>query len=352
MLFAEILEKWVSLGRPAWDTEDSFSREVAGKEHTINTILGRQLLPAHPIVVLALLQTMESVRNPGTVNGSYGELYEALMTGKLASVSKRPSDVGIMYAIISRLAYRLYDNAITSVSNDEIEAVCDEFFAGYDIRRAAQSVIDELLKAGILKEVGGSFTFFYQYYYHFFVARYFRDTIGDPIRMSILKERLVHMADRVYYEILQNIIVFYLYLTKDTGVIDHILNNASAIYVEREPCSLDGDVYGLNVLANAPEPIQLQSEDTEKNRETLRENLDNLEEQAIAPNESGEKLVYDDALSDIIKLNIAFKTIHILGHVLRSFPGDVKKELKTRVAEQCYRFGTSHIGLRARSFWQ
>ena len=39
------------------------------------------------------------------------------------------------------------------------------------------------------------------------------------------------------------------------------------------------------------------------------------------------------------------KTIHILGQVLRSFPGDIKKELKIRIAEQCYLLGLRVLGM-------
>jgi hypothetical protein len=44
-------------------------------------------------------------------------------------------------------------------------------------------------------------------------------------------------------------------------------------------------------------------------------------------------------------LNIAFKTIHILGQVLRNFPGDINRIYKKRIAEQCYL-----LGLRIMSF--
>ena len=45
----------------------------------------------------------------------------------------------------------------------------------------------------------------------------------------------------------------------------------------------------------------------------------------------GEKLVYEDNLSDIVKFNIAMKILHILGQVVRNFPGSLKREVKTRL---------------------
>jgi hypothetical protein len=60
---------------------------------------------------------------------------------------------------------------------------------------------------------------------------------------------------------------------------------------------------------------------------------------------NGEKLVYSEDLSEIAQLNISFKTIHILGQVLRSFPGDIKKELKIRIADQCYLLGLRMLSM-------
>jgi hypothetical protein len=82
---------------------------------------------------------------------------------------------------------------------------------------------------------------------------------------------------------------------------------------------------------NAIQPITLAVDDIECNREALRQAMDEVEEQA-KHSDSGKKLVYAEDLDDVIKLNIGFKTIHILGQVLRSFPGDLHKNLKIEIA--------------------
>lgn len=55
-------------------------------------------------------------------------------------------------------------------------------------------------------------------------------------------------------------------------------------------------------------------------------------------------LEYADDLEEVVKLNIAFKTIHILGQFVRNFPGSLDSELKKTIVEECY-----SLGLRALS---
>jgi hypothetical protein len=57
------------------------------------------------------------------------------------------------------------------------------------------------------------------------------------------------------------------------------------------------------------------------------------------------KVLYSDQLDDLIKIGIAFRTIHILGQVLRNFPGSLKRDIKVRINEQC-----DLLGLRVLSF--
>ena len=45
-----------------------------------------------------------------------------------------------------------------------------------------------------------------------------------------------------------NVVIFYIYLTKDRELIEHILQNATHIYGDLAPCDLDEDVRFLNEL--------------------------------------------------------------------------------------------------------
>jgi predicted phosphodiesterase len=343
VLRGRLIRKWVTLGRSE-DEEDLVFHEIDSREKVLDILLGKQLLPAYPIIILSVLQTLEVSRNINATTGSYGELYEALITERLASISKRPTDLGTKYTIISRLAYFMYDRDIESFTGDDINSVCDRYLRDYQIRLEPTRLLDDLATADIISESRGSYKFKYPYYYHFFVARYFRDNLQDPDLSPKLNQQLIFMADRIYYEAYVNIIVFYLYFTKDTQIIERILGNAGRIYSNYEPASLEDDVEFVNRLsAISPKPMLLPAEDIEKNRDEMRQQLDDIEAAARGAQNSG-KVLYADDLDDLIKINIAFKTIHILGQVLRNFPGSLKRDIKVRIAEQCDLLGLRVLG--------
>ena len=64
----------------------------------------------------------------------------------------------------------------------------------------------------------------------------------------MLRGKVKEMAESVYYEEYANILVFYLYLTKDSAVIQVLLENARRIYADVPPCDLDRHVASVNRL--------------------------------------------------------------------------------------------------------
>jgi len=67
--------------------------------------------------------------------------------------------------------------------------------------------------------------------------------------------------------------------------------------------------------------------------------MDQAEEQEEPMLSLDAKVEYDDGLSDIHKLNIAFKTMQVLGQVLRSATGTLEGDQKLQIAEACYMLG-------------
>jgi len=226
-----------------------------------------------------------------------------------------------------------------------METLCDDYFADYQMRVDPKRLTEDLLTAKLIREVQGNYSFKYGYYYHFFVARYFRDNLQESSQGKSLREKLEEMADRVYSVAYANIVFFYLYLTKDIPLIERILGNAERVYSSYNPATLEGDAQFINGLyVSAPKPVLLPGTDVEENRDYVREQMDAAEHNrpdAIVD----EKVPYDDTLNDFIKINIALKTIQILGQVLRNFPGSLRRDVKVRIAEQCYL-----LGLRVVSF--
>src|SRR5262249_15797920 len=163
----------------------------------------------------------------------------------------------------------------------------------------------------------------------YFVAKYFQENLSSQINVDTLKSQLHDIAEKVYYEEYANILVFYLYLTKDREIIELMLNNTKQIYNEFKPCNFDENVKFINGIYNGPEKLSLPESGHEEHRDEYIQKLDHLEdESSLDENKEQKHIRYSKDLDDLYKINIAFKTMQINGQILRNFPGSLRKEIK------------------------
>jgi hypothetical protein len=338
----KLISRWVELGADNDTSPEQQAHEIRARERILEMFLPKQSLPPFPINILGLLQAYETSTNLNTANGSYGELCESLITQRLLqSGKKKPTDIPTKYTFLSRLAYFMFHNEQVTLSPQDLVALRQEYFKEFDVE-VEPSIMDDLMKAQLVTCNDGNYRFRYPSYYYFFTARYFKDAIADPIEAPAVRAVMNRIADHLYYEPYVNILIFYLYFTHDVTTIEHILNNTKVIYGEYPICALEGEVDFLNRLyVENPKPILICEADIYEHRERHGDQID--EEEVYAPVEAiddGDRdVAYDESLDHLKKMNIAFKTLQVLGQALRNFPNVLKADLKTRVALECYSLG-------------
>jgi hypothetical protein len=88
-------------------------------------------------------------------------------------------------------------------------------------------------------------------------------------------------------------------------------------------------------------PLELTCGSASENRDSHYRKQDESEELASSPptDEAGLQVKYDEDLEEIIRVQIGFKTLQILGQVLRNFTGSLPGDLKLRITNECYALG-------------
>ncbi len=336
----ELIRKWFLLGSDYSETNADLAHLISAVETTVNTLLGKNLLPSYPVIILAILQSYSAGRGSGTSAGSYGQMYEALITAALASVSKRAVELGTKYTYISRIAYYSFNSKKKELDVADLETIHAEYYEQYKINLGLNDLIDQLVKAQILNRTNGSVRFKYKYIYCYFVAKYFQDNIANLTGEGDLRAQLEDIADKVYFEDYANIIIFYVYLTKDRALIEHLLANANRIYREHQPCDLSSHVDFVNRLGADGRSLVLPGTNVEENREEALRRRDEAEEEIQTVEEKhAEAIKYEDGLDEVIKIHIALKNLRILGQILRNFPGALRADLKVDLALASYQLG-------------
>ncbi len=114
-----LAQKWATLGLDEGE-RSKISRYLNQIEKRIDVSLGKDLVPKYPLFLLTILQTLEAVIPHATPThgtcGSFGYVYEALITARLAFSSGSLDDIGSLYNYLSELAYFMYSQSTPKLS--------------------------------------------------------------------------------------------------------------------------------------------------------------------------------------------------------------------------------------------
>lgn len=336
----ELIEKWTVLGRLYNVDEGDLQYEALQTERTINGILGRDYLPAHPFYILIMLHTLELKRSLKTTSGSLGYLYEVLITTSIAKSARRDIDIDTRFSYLTEFAYTLYANKDPGLSKYNMDDWHNKYCGTYQIDLPFDAMLQDLIQVGILREVNNKIVFRYPYIYYFFASRYLRDHITEDEVRDIIRS----LSQRLFNIEAANIIMFLCYLSKDPFILESIISASGELFNKYEVCDIlsDSDFLG-SIMSRIPE-LTLDDEDPRDHRRDLLRKKDEIESEDFSGSED-----YDDTepieeisaeeRQEYLMLNAAFKTIQIMGQILRNFPGSLKREPKITLVNNCYALG-------------
>lgn len=321
-----LIKKWLTLGRERTHDVKELTREIDEIENIVTTLLGKNTLPKFPFIVLSVLQAYQEKKTTTAEAGSYGYVYEVLITTALTSTAKSPSDIDKKYTFLAHLAYWMFKSGVDALSYSEIVKVSERYFHAYGLPVTPDSMLNDLIGARVLLVRDGNYRFHYSYYCEYFVARYYKDALQNrDEKAAELAGELSDMATHVSWEQYSKILMFFLYFTRDPDLIALLISNANEVFGEFPPATLDRDIEFTNALYREPSIAELPPGDVHEHREARNEERDKFEKSAAGPAE-GKRIKYSEALEIEDKLDIANRYLELLGQILRNFPGSLKLE--------------------------
>ena len=118
-LRGELVMRWHSLGRELEVDEMEFTHAVATSENLLDTLIGKGVLPSYPVYVFSVLQASDHSAGQNVSYGSYGHIYESLLTTRMARVNKR--NLGQKYTYLSIIAYRMFRAGRAVIGPNELK---------------------------------------------------------------------------------------------------------------------------------------------------------------------------------------------------------------------------------------
>jgi Calcineurin-like phosphoesterase len=224
----DLVEKWCSIGRLASEDLSEISSRALRLDRMVTAAISTNLLPASPAFVLLCLQQLDGPDNRATM-GSFGHLYESLITQNLNSGgAPRPAiDVDAKRRFLSHFAYELFTSKREDLSDGEWDAAFTQYTARYDVTFPRSTFLAEILATRLVEQSDDRVAFRYPYAFCFFVAEYMQNNLADPSVLAAARE----LCERLHHETSANIFLFLSHLSRNTVVLDLLLQRARSFFL-------------------------------------------------------------------------------------------------------------------------
>jgi Calcineurin-like phosphoesterase len=340
-LRGQLINQWNSIG----DLETLQESDLISKndqfENTINTIIGNNYVPSYPFFIIVLLQTLESGQSHNLAESTYGYYYEHLIKQSLINLDLKNEDIDAFYNYITELAFVFFEDKVREKTKQELQRF-HEWYSNEYISYTFDKHYEKLVNASILEHIQDVYKFKYNYAYYYFVARYLAININE----NEIRDKVSDMCKNLYYEEYANIIMFLTHISKDRFILNEVLMNAKAIFEEYEPTKLQDEVGKLNKLISNVPKVVLENKEVKEHRQKRLEFKDQIErsKNEVAPTEYDSMNEDTSELDIISKLNWSFKTLEIVGLILKNYYGSIKKTQQIILGSEAY-----FLGLRSLS---
>ncbi|WP_109127152.1 metallophosphoesterase [Dyella sp. C11] len=335
----QLIEKWLHIGNEYSQEKEDIESTATRLGRLVSDALGRNLVPSVPLFVLIILQRAESESELETVikNGSHGFLYEALITRAIGE--KVPSfTVDTAQTYLTSYAKKIYSAGLDGLSLHDAESFhrdhCDFFEISYSFERTKA----ELCNAGIWREKSGVIVFAYPYLYFYFVARFLANLASPAQRMGVVESLIA----TIHTETSANILLFLAHLGRDEEVLDRLLGHAATVMGDAVPF----DAYAAVSIFQEFQEGKVREIYYETSREQalkIAHDAD-CESDPVVMVSSGAISTVRDVQEYATEINRSFRTLQVLGQILRNHAGSIEKSKKREIALACTNLGLRTLG--------
>ena len=334
---SDLITRWIELGQEESITHQDLTREHDELKLTMDSVLGKNLIPSYPMFLLTILQRYDDEIPHDIQSSAYGYYYEYLITRALRGIVKRNEEIDAYYNYITEFAFHLFREHVRSVTAQQFEAFHAGYCEAYRIRPSFSDIIARLVKADILLGRDGAYRFRYPYVYYFFLARYLAHHITEPP----IKECISKMCARIHQDEFSNVIMFLTHLSKDPFILEQVVTTAKAVFPGEETEQFARPNMALLALLDEAPVLMLKDKDVKTERRKALEACDEIEPPEAEAEVGLDEVRYDieeeikdpDSIEHFI---MSIKVVRLLGQILRNYYGSLKAEPKLMLAEEAY----------------
>ena len=233
----------------------------------------------------------------------------------------------------------MYSKETERLTEEEFIEFHNKFVKDFNLHKNGfVSTLEVLCETNILYKNGEGYRFKYDYINYYFLGKYLADNLDD----EEIRKIIIYLAENIYNSKNANIYLFLSHHSKADFVTNTILESAKSLFSKESILNFDTDIASINKLIT--DTSQKLILDKSKSHEDYKN--EELEEREKLEEEKKSKNKEEDfnAIDYVSEINKSFKTIEILGLVLKNRYASLKSKPKETIAEEVY-----FLGLRTTS---
>lgn len=345
----ELIEKY------QWLKEDNLTAQE-GELHekikiafdNVQSVLGDKLIPSFPVYIISILQALEY--KPLSQNEtSYGYCYQTLIHYSLHKSGISNDDLDTYINFITELAYSFLIHKIYRISPEKFSQFHQEYQQKYLVPRF-ETVKKNLLKSKIIQEVDGDLKFGYNYILYFLAAK----KISDIIHTAEGKQIINDLFKEMHLERNASVLVLITHHSKDITFIEESVINSMMILESINPITLEQndpfyqEIYEL--AEGIKDDILISDNSPKEERAKMlsvqdhRQHIHQTAEMDTATTES------EEALKFILPFKTAFRSIEIVGQIIKNRKGSLPKNQLMSMIQELYTTGFRTINYSVNLF--
>ncbi|WP_156861288.1 metallophosphoesterase [Casimicrobium huifangae] len=331
----ELVTKWFELSQ----SSPLLDQQIEMADRVISRVLGRGLVPSHPIYVLILLQGIEAGRVGELENSALGHYYEYMILEAL-NPKIRPEHLHEILNYCAQFAWFLRSRRKERVSDSEMRDFHRSFETLFDLEINFAERRLTLIEANLFLEVNEELGFRYPYTYFFFLGRYVSRYLGNQEVQAFVAAccKNLHVRENA------NAMLFLVHHSSDRIVLDSLKSAVDKQFANIPPLELQADARMLDELVEAAPVLVLN--DSQRRRERtaamlqehrINQHLDGAGNEISTTDGDSEAQVR--ALETLAAINGLFKGVEILGAALKANFGAIEADTKAQMIDSLFRGG-------------
>lgn len=347
-----LIEKWLRLGqKPETINLRQLEDDVKTIYNTIGMILGEQFLSPYPFFLMSILQSLnKAAKTVETQQTYYAYCYKSLLISSLMSVQQDATKQRELLNFLSVTAFRIFKN--NNTQHKIIHSEFEEVFSAYKEKFIfSYSSLDDCLKdilgSNIMESIDGYYIFSSKYIYYYLAA----EELAKIITNDEGKKILGRLCENIYEEECSNILIFLIYHTRDTDLLEMLVLTGMYPFDEYAPITLSSEDSILkevmSLIPTIRQKVLVQDVDPHKQRVnelTQQEKIERREEKTTHTNNSLKMLKEIEHDPQLKELLTAIHSIRILGQIVKNERSGIEKKQIEDLVNQTYQTSFRLIG--------